>query len=116
MKKCIEFSFTKEVSNYGNSKVQQIAHNMNIQFGNNEFEEICYIVLDHWEVLYNRLSRYGIQVTFEELRDQIFNDQPGPLNPKTLSETIEIIKYVLETITKKGINKSLDRPFMKNQE
>lgn len=111
MKKYIDFSFTKEVSNHGNGKVQQIAHNMNMQFGNNEFEEICYIVLDHWEVLYNRFSRYGKQVTFEELRDQIFNKQPAPPDSKTLSETVEIIKYVLDIITKKGINKSLDRLF-----
>ena len=109
LKSYIHFKFTDIASNYRDLNIFLIAQKMNMKYGPNEFEEMCLLVVNHWEYLRNRTNKsyFGKKITFDQLYNQIFEIQSVTLDPQSKIETIEIIKFVLDILTIKGLNKDV---------
>jgi hypothetical protein len=108
MKNNIEFSFTKELESSDNTRIKSIAYIMNFLNGRYKFEEICNLVFEKWEYLYNVpeniFYKHDKKVSFEELRDHIFLNQQISNHLDVTGDTIEIIRYVLDLLNAKGLN------------
>lgn len=106
----ISINFMEHLYNYGSNEVQSLAHNMNRQFGPNEFEEICQIIAGNWKMLYYRPDRFGKKVSYLELRDHVFQEANNN-NPQAIKDAVEILKFVLDVLNGEGINRDIDNPF-----